>query len=92
MGLGFLTAWATLSFSRVVSRKEYVPRMVKGHRGMFERCIKDLNVPARVNEVATDLNQIGTLIDVPRLSNEGNAAFLERLKPLFADIPSGAKH
>lgn len=85
MGLGFLSAWATLSFSNAVSRKQYVPRIVKGHRGMFDRCVKDLNNPAKYNDVATDLNQIGTLIDVPRLSNEDNAAFLERLKPFFTN-------
>jgi hypothetical protein len=42
-------------------------------------------IRGKVNNVSADLNQIGALIDVPRLSNEDNAAFLERLRPFFVN-------
>ncbi len=60
--------------------------MVNAHRGIFEQCAKDLNDPASGNEVETGLDQIGTLIDVPRLPKEDNTAFINRLKPVFGDI------
>ncbi len=55
---------------------------------MFDQCIRFLDKAERAEDVSRYLDQIGTLIDIPRILNETNAQFLERLKPYFANIPS----
>jgi hypothetical protein len=83
IGLGCILVWMTLLVTHKVSRNKYVPQFIDSHREVFARCVADIKDPTKVDECTGYLNQIGTLIDVPRLSNENNAAFLERLKPLF---------
>lgn len=82
-GLGFLAMWATLRMIAHRSRRDYLPQMIDSHKDMFERCKRDLAKGENIEELAGNLDQIGTLIDVPRWKDEDDASYLERLKPLF---------
>ncbi len=88
IGLGFVGVWGTLEVTARLSRRIYVPKLLESHKGMFDRCISYLDKVEKADDLTHDLDQIGTLIDVPRLSNENNATFIERLKPYFSDVPS----
>ena len=88
IGLGFVGAWGTLQATSKISRRTYIPKLLESHKGLLDRCIHFLDIPERAEEVSRGLDQIGTLIDVPRIPNETNAQFLERFKPYFANIPS----
>lgn len=88
IGLGFVGVWGTLQLTSKISRRKYRPQMLETHKELLERCKKYLGMAEKAEDLSHDMDQIGTLIDVPRLSNENNAEFLERLKPYFKDAPS----
>lgn len=88
IGLGFVGVWGTLQLTSKISRRTYRPQMVETHRELFERCKQYLDIAEKAEDLSRDLDQIGTLIDVPRVPNETNSELLERLKPYFESKPS----
>ena len=83
IGFGFLAAWLTLTITHAISRRVYIPRMIECHSDLFDRCTRDVRKPEMQEQLHRDLDQIGTLIDVPRRDNEDDSSYLDRLRPFF---------
>ena len=57
--------------------------MIECHSDLFDRCTQDVRKPEKQEQLHRDLDQIGTLIDVPRRDNEDDSSYLDRLRPFF---------
>ena len=83
IGLGFVGVWGTLWVTSELSRRTYIPQMLESQRALLDRCTRYLAIPEKAGDLFRDLNQIGTLIDVPRLKDEDDCVYLKRLSLFF---------
>jgi hypothetical protein len=80
-----LLVFCTVTLTQRKSKMIYVPMMIDLRRAEFDRCRALISHPGEEQrkQAGRDLDQIGELIDIPRLLNEPDLEYFKRLEPNF---------